>query len=230
MGSRLIALVCALIMGMGTVSGCTSSPGAAERFPEPRGLTRAAAAGLDKGHTATLILRTIGAIPGFAVQSLDGVVAADATGHGEATVTTPDGAEDVEFTLSRDGVLIVDSDDRQTKVGSRGLLSSATFFDRSGALGTLLSRATALSTEGVEELDGIPTYRVAGLVSREVITSVLPEAGSDVEVKFWIERAEHVRVHRVWIQFPPPRAGAGATMLELGISEHDAPLPSPSSR
>lgn len=227
MVSRLIALVCALIMG--AVSGCTSSPGAAERLPEPRQLTRAAAAGLDKGHTATLTLRTIGAIPGFAVQSLDGVVAADATGHGEATVTTPDGTEDVEFTLSRDGVLIVDSDDKQTNVGSRGLLSSATFFAPSGALGTLLSRATDLSTEGVEELDGIPTYRVAGLVSREVIASVLPEAGSDVEVKFWIERAEHARVHRVWIQFPPPRAGAGATMLELGISEHDAPLPSPSS-
>lgn len=224
MVGRLIALLCALVVTAAT--GCSDSTGAAVRLPDPRELTSEAAAALDDQRSLTLSLRTTGAIPGFVVQSLEGFVSADGTGHGEVTVyDTATGADDVEFTVT-DGVLeLTDSDGVRSRLPARGLYAPSALFGRTSALGFLLDRATSLRTEGTEELDGVGTYRVAGRVPQALIAELLPRVSSDVEVKFWIGQTGQRRVHRVWLQVPPPRAGEGASMLELGLTRHDQPAP-----
>lgn len=219
---RPVALLCALVMGLAATAGC-AAPDAAEPLPDPAGTVGAARSSWAETRSATLTLRTIGAVPGLDVQKLDGYVTADGGGAGEATVTTAEGTVDVEFTLSGGAVTLVDEDGVGKRISE--LPRVARLFGPTGSVATLLGHARALRTEGVEDLDGVATYRIGGRVAQVFAADLLPRTTSDVEVKVWVQRAGTPRVHRLWIQFPPPRAGEGATMLELGITGHDAPAP-----
>lgn len=224
MVGRLIALMCVLVLGAAT--GCSESTDAVEGLPNARGLTGAAVATLDDQRSVSLSLRTTGAIPGFVVQSLEGFVTAEGTAHGEATVyDIATGPEDVEFTVTEGVLEITGEDDVRTKRPARGLYAPSALFGRTSALAFLLTRATSLRTEGTEDLEGVGTYRLAGRVPQALVAELLPRIPSDVEVKFWIAEARPHRVHRVWLQVPPPRAGEGASMLELALTRHDQPAP-----
>ncbi|MGH3518657.1 MAG: LppX_LprAFG lipoprotein [Haloechinothrix sp.] len=224
---RPIALLLALALG--AITGCTSTPDPAPPSPDAAMLAGITADSLDDLRSATLSLRTTGAIPGLVVQRGDAAVSTvggdTGTAHGEATLYDVDGGIGVEFTLAEGTLTLTDKDGERTELPAEGKFAPTTLFSRDGPLGALLTRATNLRTEGVEELDGVPTYRLSGALAQSVIAEQLPGITSDVEVKFWVGGESTPALHRVWIQVPPPRPNQGAAMLELGLSEHNVPIP-----
>jgi lipoprotein LprG len=70
----------------------------------------------------------------------------------------------------------------------------------------------------------VDTYRVGAKLSKAVISSVVPGIQSDVDIKFWVEKAATRRLMRVWLQIPPAKPNEGAIMLELALSNLNVPV------
>ncbi|MGH3949294.1 MAG: LppX_LprAFG lipoprotein [Pseudonocardiaceae bacterium] len=224
---RLIALM--LMFALGAAGGCTSAPAPAPQAPDAQALAEEAADSLEDLRSATVTLRTTGAIPGLVVHKAEARIrtegGAAGSGRGEATIYRADGSADVEFTLADDTLTVVHENGDRSRLRAHGSYLPATLFSRDGPLGTMLTSATGLRTEATEEMDGVTTYRLGGELSRSVISSLLPQVTSDVQVKFWVGGPTAPALYRVWIQVPPPRPNQGAAMLEVGISEHNQPIP-----
>ncbi|GAA1245634.1 LppX_LprAFG lipoprotein [Prauserella halophila] len=257
--SRRILVVTASLVAL--VAGCTSSPEAPESEPPGASLVRDASIALRDVTSVRFDLHTQGALPGFPIRSLDGVATRSGWAAGEVDLQLPAERVQYEYELGhRDGgsssggsptsavpdgssaeaahdntVTLTDSDDVTTTAVLPERFTAKSLLARDGGLRDLLGDATELSTESREDIEDVPTYRVSGTLPQADISELLPGVTDDVAVKFWVTDNPERTLLRVWLQVPPRRPNQGATMIELGLSEHNQPIdvsstpPSPSS-
>ncbi|GAA1208260.1 LppX_LprAFG lipoprotein [Prauserella alba] len=246
--SRRILVVTASLLTF--VAGCTSSPEAPDTEPPGASLVRDASAALRDVTSVHFDLSTQGALPGFPIRSIEGVATRSGWAMGEvdmqlptervqyeyelgqregasasgasATSTVPDGSS--ADAASDTTVTLTDSDDVTTTAVMPERFTPAHLLARDGGLRDLLGDATELSTESREDIGDVPTYRVSGTLPQADISELLPGVPDDVAVKFWVTDNPERTLLRVWLQVPPRRPNQGATMIELGLSEHNEPI------
>ncbi|MBB3661770.1 lipoprotein LprG [Prauserella sediminis] len=257
--SRRILVVTAAVLTL--VAGCTSSPEAPESEPPGASLVRDASAALRDVTSVRFDLRTQGALPGFPIRSIEGVATRSGWSTGEVDMQLPTERVQYEYELGhREGasssggsatsavpegssaeaardttVTLTDSDDVMTTSVVPERFTPANLLAGDGGLHDLLGDATELSTESREDIGDVPTYRVSGTLPQADISELLPGVPDDVAVKFWVTDNPERTLLRVWLQVPPRKQNEGATMIELGLSEHNQPIevsssaPAPSS-
>ncbi|MEU6646541.1 LppX_LprAFG lipoprotein [Saccharomonospora sp. NPDC046836] len=226
MVSRRIMLVVVLVWTL--LAGCTSAGGAGEELPDGTSLVEASAESLRELNTVAFDFRVSGAIPGLTLRAVDGVAMRSGGEHGyargDADVQQLTDRTLYQFVLSGDRLRLTDQDGDRTERPVPEQLSPARLLSPEHGLYQLLSHATNLKTETKEDLDDLPTYRVTGKLSREVVSAFIPGIQADVDVKFWVSEAADRNLMRVWVQVPPRQESAGSVMLELALSKHNEPV------
>jgi lipoprotein LprG len=210
---------------LGLLSSCTSPE---SDLPDGPSLVAASAAALDGLHTVRFRLSVTGVVPGLDVNEVDGQATRDqgpnGAAQGQADVQEPADRFTAGYTLVGDRLYLTDKHGvRRTAPVDPGFTPAA-MLDPQRGLRRLLTGATNVRSERSESLDKVDTYRVGGKVGRDVISALVPGIRSDVDVKFWVRRDGDHELMRIWMQVPAQERTAGATWLELALSEHNAPL------
>lgn len=236
------------------VAGCSSPPEAPETEPAGASLVRDAAKALGDVTSVRFDLRTQGALPGFPIRSIDGVATRAGWSTGEVDMQLPGERVQYEYEFGdRDGasspggssaedsptaktpgssadadgdttVALTDSDDVTTRTAVPERFTPQSLLARQGGLHDLLEDATELRTESREDIDDVPAYRISGNLPQDDISELLPGVPDDVAAKFWVTDNPQRTLVRVWLQVPPRTPNQGATMIELGLSEHNQPI------
>lgn len=234
MPARRVGL--AVVLALGTLSGCSSSPNESEPLPPGEPLVNTTADRLRELESVNFSLEVDGAIPGLPVREVEGVAQRGngPYGYAQGTADVQDNTDRVqyEFLLSED-TLHLSSDDQQEEQAVPEQFSPAHLLGPDQGLHQILEKATDLETEGREELDGAATYRIDGELAQDIAAEVVPAVPGDVDVKFWVRETAEPDLLRIWMQMPPQQQNEGAVTLELALSRHNVPpepMGEPSSR
>lgn len=218
--ASLVALVLAL------VSACSPSPDARD-LPAANDLVTAAASTLSGLTSIQYDFSLSGNIPGLDVREVKGWAGRAGEPYGSAS-----GQADMQETTNRfqlryqvagDQLVLTRADGTRTQQPLPAEFVPRTLFDPAHGLPKLLTSATAVKTETKEDVKGTQAYRVTGELSKNLISSVLPQIQSDVDVKFWVTESQPRNLVRVWLQVPPRQPNEGAVMIELALSGPDSP-------
>ncbi|MEU3275347.1 LppX_LprAFG lipoprotein [Saccharomonospora sp. NPDC006951] len=226
MVSRRIALLVVLVIGM--LGGCTPSPDTSGPLPEGRGLVDESATALRDLRSVHFQVSLSGTVPGLSIREVDGVATRQGGEYGfasgDADVQEHTDRVQYRFLLSGDRLRLTDKDGNSSERSVPAEFSPARLLDPEQGLYQLLEKASGLTTEGREELDGVSSYRVTGEVSRSVVSAIVPGIEADVDVKFWVREGKNRDLLRLWMQIPPRQKNEGSVMLEVALSEHNAPV------
>ncbi|WP_091517226.1 LppX_LprAFG lipoprotein [Amycolatopsis sacchari] len=221
-----------LVLVLALACGCAGSPDTSGPLPDGPGLVSAAAATMGQITSIQFDLGVSGSIPGLDIREVKGWASRDGGPHGsaigQADMQETTNRFELRYEINGDELVLTDQRGQQTRepvpaeYAPAGLLSQG--------LPRLLTSATGLKTETKEDVKGVETYRVTGELAKDVVSSVLPQIQSDVDVKFWVTRSEPRTLVRVWMQVPPRQPNEGAVMLELGLSGVNSPPSTTPSR
>ncbi|WP_158885571.1 LppX_LprAFG lipoprotein [Amycolatopsis anabasis] len=217
-----------VLLILGGLAGCTSSPDTSGPLPDGKGLVTAAAAAVDGLRSARFRFGVSGNIPGLEVREIEGRASRDGGPHGvakgRADVQESTERFDVDYVLAGDTLYLTSGDGTRERRPVPAEFSPAAVLDPARGLRRLLLGVTGAKTEGREALDKVPAFRVTGKLGKDVISAVVPGIQADVDVKFWVSQAESRDLLRVWMQVPPQQPSEGAIMLELSLSELNVPV------
>ncbi|SFQ74052.1 lipoprotein LprG [Amycolatopsis arida] len=230
MGCRRIAVGIVLVLGL--LGGCTSSPDTTGPLPDAGELVRASAESLTQLRSVSFTFKVNGSVPGLDVREVSGTATRDGGRYGraagEADIQRRLDRAEVEFLLDGERLWLTglgDQPEQRVEWPVPVGYAPATLLDPERGLRTLLTGATGLETEGSEPLNGVDTFRVAGELPHPVIARLVPGVHTGVDVKFWVSEAPTRHLMRIWVQVPPRQPNEGAVMLELGLTDHNQPPP-----
>lgn len=204
--------------------GCEVSPDTSGPLPSGRDLVSAAAASFDTLLTVRYEVNVSGTLPGLDVREVDGQASRDGRASGHADVQQAATRFQLTFVIDGTTLYLTDQQGNRTQRPVPDAYGPGVLLDPSRGLAKLLSGATELKTETREDVKGVQTYRITGELARAVVSSVVPAIQADVAVKFWVTQSEPRELVRVWVQVPPQQPNEGAVMLELGLSDVNAPM------
>lgn len=216
-----------LVLILALACGCSASPDTRGPLPDAGALVNAAAATLGSISSVRFDFSISGIIPGLDVREVKGWVsraggpAGSATGQADMQEST--NRFELSYQINGDQLVLTDQHGTRTQEPVPAEYRPSVLLAEGRGLPKLLTGATGLRTETKEDVQGVETYRVTGDLGKDVISSVLPQIQSDVDVKFWVTQNEPRMLVRVWLQVPPRQPNEGAVMLELGLSGVDTP-------
>lgn len=208
------------------VCACSASPDARD-LPAASDLVSAASVTLGGLHSIQYDFSVSGTIPGLDVREIKGWASRDGEPYGSSTgqadMQESTNRFELSYQITGDQLVLTRSDGTRTQQPVPPEYRPRTLFDQAHGLPKLLTAATGVKTETKEDVKGVQAYRVTGELGKDVVAGVLPEVQSDVDVKFWVTQTEPRTLVRVWVQVPPRQPNEGAVMIELGLSEPNAP-------
>lgn len=218
--ASLVALVLAL------VCACSAAPDARD-LPAANDLVTAAASTLAGLNSIHYDFSVSGNIPGLDVREIKGWASRDGGPYGASTgqadMQESSNRFELTYQITGDQLVLTHSDGKRTQEPVSAPYSPRTLFDAAHGLPRLLTAATGVKTETEEDVKGTETYRVTGQLAKDVISGVLPQIQSDVDVKFWVTQSEPRSLVRVWVQVPPRQPNEGAVMIELALTAPNTP-------
>lgn len=226
MFSRRIALVTVLALGL--TGACTPAPDTTGPLPDGRQLVTEAAESVAQLRSVRFTFGASGTVPGLDVREVTGRAVVNGSRYGwargEADLQRLTEREQVDFLLEGETVRLTDERGDTTERPVPAPYYPAAILDPDHGLAGLMADTTELETEGKEDLGEVSTFRINGSVAADVISQLVPGIQSDVDVKFWVSRQQPRDLVRLWMQIPPRQPNEGAVMLELELSEHNAPV------
>jgi lipoprotein LprG len=184
-------LLTAMALSAAIVTGCSSSGDAS--LPDAGALLKdsAQAAG---GVTSThFTLKVNGTVPGLSVHSLDGdLTKANGGGaKGTGTLELMGQVVDAQFVLV-DGSLYIKGPtggfQKIPAVLSSSIYDPSAILDPQRGIPKVLSSVQGAKTDGKEDVDGTPTYRVTGTVPKDALAALVPGVSSDANATFWLRQ------------------------------------------
>ncbi|RZS44136.1 lipoprotein LprG [Herbihabitans rhizosphaerae] len=216
-----------LALTAGVLAGCDSEPDTSGPLPDGAALLRDAAEATRGMSSAHFKLQVNGKIPGVTVQNAEGDLNREGGAKGKAKVDFGGSLIEAEFVLvDKKLYLKGPTGDFQELPASMGasIYDPSVILNPDQGIAKVLASITSPKTEAREKVMGIDTYRVSGKVTKDVVSPLVPGITTDVDIKFWLrEDGKHQPV-RAWFQLPPERDGAGASMVEMELSDVDKPV------
>ncbi|GLY68192.1 LppX_LprAFG lipoprotein [Amycolatopsis taiwanensis] len=210
-----------LLAAAALATGCGPSPDTSG-LPDGTQLVSAAGASLDQVRTVRFDFDVSGTIPGLDVRAVSGQASRDGSASGKADVQDTVNRFETTFAINGPTLYLTDQHGNRTERPVPAGYNPAVVLDPSRGLPRLLTEATGLKTETKEDVQGVQAYRVTGELAGNVVSSVVPQIHSDVDVKFWVTQSEPRELVRVWMQVPPQQPNEGAVMLQLALSDMSA--------
>jgi lipoprotein LprG len=219
----------ALLASLATVlTACSSDEGGeASSLPDAAGLLADAAKSTADIKSAHFTLAVNGKVPGLDVQSAEGDLTRESGGAGAAKGT-------VTMTLFGslfEGEFVIVDDTAYVKGPTGGyqelpetlranLYDPAAILDPSRGVANVLSNTQDAKTEAAEEIDGVPTYRVKGKASKDVVADLVPGVDSDVDITFWLRQDGDHQPVKASVAVP----AEGSPSVDVTLSDVDKPV------
>ncbi|MCU1684098.1 MAG: hypothetical protein JWQ81_4837 [Amycolatopsis sp.] len=215
-----LVLVAALLAGCSGGGGDASAPAAAP-LPDAATLLAASAQATGALTSAHIALDVTGTIPGLSVQSIDGDLTKAGSAKGTGKVSLGGELAEIEFVLTG-GSLYVKGPTGGFQKLPASLASSiydpSAILDPNRGVPKLLSTMADAKSVAAEDVNGTPTIKVTGKVTKDVLTSLLPGIQSDANATFWLARdGRHLPV-KATIAFP------GNGSADVTLSNVDKPV------
>ena len=185
------SLLAVVALSAAIVTGCSSSGDAS--LPDAGALLKdsASAAG---GVTSThFTLKVNGTVPGLSVHSVDGdLTKANGGGaKGTGTLELMGQVVDAQFVLVNGSLYIKGPTGGFQQIPaalSSSIYDPSAILDSQRGIPKVLSSVQGPKTDGKEDVDGTPTYRVTGTVPKDALAALVPGVSSDANATFWLRQ------------------------------------------
>jgi len=192
---RILLVTLALTAAVATACSSEDPPAGEGDLPDAAGLLKDAAASTADITSAHFTLAVNGEIPGLSVKKAEGDLTREGGAGGAAKGTVSmdlmGSLFEGEFVLVDDSVFVKGPTGGYTELPAsmvRSLYDPGAILDPDKGIANVLKSVTDPRTEGTEDIDGVPTYRVVGRVTKDVVSSLVPGIDSDVDITFWLRQ------------------------------------------
>lgn len=178
-------------------SACSSGNKAAEggAQPDAASLMKDAAAATANVKSAHFTLTVNGDLPDLPVKNAEGDLTREGDNGGAAKGTVSmkllGDVFEGDFVLVGNSLYIKGPTGGWQKLPAsmvRSLYDPAAILDPNRGVAKVLGSVQNPKTDGTEDIDGVPTYRVTGRVAKDVVSNLVPGVKSDVDVTFWVKQ------------------------------------------
>lgn len=204
--------------GGGTETSASSPP---VTLPEATTLLAESATGVGTLTSAQLSLNVNGTVPGLDVQSIDGDFTKTGDAKGTGKIAMAGQLAEIEFVLAGGSLYIKGPTGGFQQIppsAAAGVYDPRVILDPGKGLPALLATVTDAKTVGNEDVNGKPTMKITGKVSKERLAVLLPGVPMGADATFWLEPdAKHLPV-KVTLSFP------GNISADVNVSDVDKPV------
>ncbi|WP_433192310.1 LppX_LprAFG lipoprotein [Nocardia sp. CA-107356] len=204
---RRAALV---VAGTALVAGCGDGG-----LPDADLMLRDAAISTGAVHSAHLVLRAEGAVPGLALRRLEADLSTADGGTATGTAIPVIGST-TRFVASEGKVVGINADGTRTPLPPNlGVGDPAGLIGRDGAIARLIGSLRDAETVAREDFTGVDAFQVRAVVPAEALRALLPAARTDATLTVWLRvRGAHLPLQTT-ITFPH----AAGAQLEVAVSD-----------
>jgi lipoprotein LprG len=205
------------------VTGCSSSSDSGTPLPDGPGLLRDAAEATKPLRSAHFELAVTGAVPGIPVKEVNGDLTKEpapaGSAKGNAKLDQFGQTFEVEFVLVEKKLYIKGITGSWQEFGDASrIYDPSAILDPERGVAKVLSSVQDPKSEGRESINGVQTVRIAGKVTKDVVSGVVPGVQSDVDIKLWVrEDGKHEPV-RATVEVSPGNSA------QITLSELDKPV------
>jgi lipoprotein LprG len=214
-------LLAAMALGAAIVTGCSSSGDAS--LPDAGALLKDSAQAASGVTSTHFTLKVNGTVPGLSVHSLDGdLTKANGGGaKGTGTLELMGQVVDAQFVLVNGSLYIkgpTGGFQRIPATLSSSIYDPSAILDPQRGIPKVLSSVQGPKTDGKEDVDGTPTYRVTGTVPKDALAALVPGASSDANATLWLRQdGGHLPV-KASLGYP------GGASVDVTLSDVDKPV------
>jgi lipoprotein LprG len=184
-------LLAAVALAASIVTGCSSGSDAS--LPEAGALLKDSASAAGSVTSTHFTMKVNGTVPGLSVHSLDGdLTKADGGGaKGTGTLELLGQVVDAQFVLVNGSLYIKGPTGGFQQIPaslSSSIYDPSAILDPQRGIPKVLSSVQGPKTDGKEDVDGTPTYRVTGTVPKDALAALVPGVSSDANATFWLRQ------------------------------------------
>jgi lipoprotein LprG len=217
MFKRLVVLG---VLGLVAAAGCSSStdtPGTPP--PDGAALLKDAAESMKSVNSATFALTVTGQVPGVPVKEVSGDLNRAGEAKGNAKLDQFGQTFEVEFVLFDKKLYIKGITGSWQEFGDASkIYDPSAILDPDRGVAKLLASIQSPVSEGREDVGGVKTVRVAGKVSKDIVTGLVPGVQSDVNVKVWVKDETGHQPVRAQVEISP------GNTVDITLSEVNKPV------
>ena len=186
-------LLAAMALGAAIVTGCSSSGGGGASLPDAGALLKDSAQAASGVTSTHFTLKVNGTVPGLSVHSLDGdLTKANGGGaKGTGTLELMGQVVDAQFVLVNGSLYIKGPTGGFQQIPaalSSSIYDPSAILDPQRGIPKVLSSVQGPKTDGKEDVDGTPTYRVTGTVPKDALAALVPGVSSDANATLWLRQ------------------------------------------
>ena len=214
-------LLAAMALSAAIVTGCSSSGDAS--LPDAGALLKDSAQATSGVTSTHFTMKVNGTVPGLSVHSLDGdLTKANGGGaKGTGTLELLGQVVDAQFVLVNGSLYIKGPTGGFQKIPavlSSSIYDPSAILDPQRGIPKVLSSVQGPKTDGKEDIDGTPTYRVKGTVPKDALAALVPGVSSDADATFWLRQdGGHLPV-KASLGYP------GNAAVDVTLSDVDKPV------
>jgi lipoprotein LprG len=214
-------LLAAMALGAAIVTGCSSGGDAS--LPDAGALLKDSAQAASGVTSTHFTLKVNGTVPGLSVHSLDGdLTKANGGGaKGTGTLELMGQVVDAQFVLVNGSLYIkgpTGGFQRIPATLSSSIYDPSAILDPQRGIPKVLSSVQGPKTDGKEDVDGTPTYRVTGTVPKDALAALVPGVSSDANATLWLRQdGGHLPV-KASLGYP------GGASVDVTLSDVDKPV------
>lgn len=199
-------------------AGCTGGTGpSADSMPDGKTELTKAADTMRSVQSTHFTIKVDGDLPGVPVQNAEGDLTSSGAAKGNAKVNEFGQLVQLEFVLT-DGSAYIKGPTGGYQKMSATLVSAiydpATILNPDKGVAKVLGNVQNPQTEAKEN----DAYRVAGTVTKAVVSALVPGIASDVNAKFWVAATGQPYLQQAAFEVPNGHGNATVTVVLSGIN------------
>lgn len=207
------------LLGLTAVAGCSSSNDTGATLPDGTALLKDASEAMKSVSSATFALTVNGQVPGIPVKDVNGDLNKAGEAKGNAKLEQFGQVLEVEFVLFEKKLYIKGITGSWQEFGDASeIYDPSAILDPDRGVAKLLTSIQSPVTEGAEEVGGQQTYRVAGKVAKDIVTPLVPNVQSDVNVKVWVKQDGNHQPVKAQVELSPGNS------VDITLSEVNKPV------
>lgn len=210
------------------LAGCSAQPSAPAEPPPPPGqelLARSAEA-MARLTTVGVDMQADPALAGLPLRSANGKLTAAGEATGSAVLSMGGAPSEIQFTVTGGTLYIKGATGGYQAVPlsmAAGLYDPTALLRPGTGVAALLRTATNGVTEGAEDVNGVPAWRVSATLDPQAAAAVVPGVDGPAKGEVWIDKATS-RTLKARVEMPTGGTNGATAPVTVTLSDFDVPV------
>jgi lipoprotein LprG len=221
----VLLTVLALVLGLAGCGGAPSGPPPEPLPPGPELLARSADV-MATLKTVALDVQVDPALAGLPIRSANGKLTATGEATGSAVIAMGGPATEFQFVVTRGTLYLKGATGGYQRFPLEvvaGIYDPTALLRPDTGVAALLRTATQGITETIEDVNGVPAYRVWANLDPQVAGKVVPGITGVVGGQVWLDKATS-RLLRARVNLPTGGPDNPTAPVTINLSDFDAPV------